>query len=58
MKVFKESYEQKKWIRWNQENYGKGCVKNQEVEVERDRPGQEVEQAIDAVSTKDVAGVH
>ena len=27
-------------------------------QVEKDRPGQEVEQAIDAVNTKEVAGVH
>ena len=37
-------------------------MKNQEVdgqsEVERDRPGQELEQTIDAVNTKEVAGVH
>ena len=44
------------------ENYGQDCVKNQEVhgqyEVERDRLGQEAEQAIDAVKTKEAASVH
>ena len=44
------------------ENYGQDCAQNQEVhgqyEVERDRPGQEVKQAIDAAKTKEVAGVH
>ena len=37
-------------------------MKNQEVdgqsEVERDQPGQEVEQAIVVVNVKEVAGVH
>ena len=31
---------------------------NGQCEVEKDRSGQVVEQAIDAVNTKEVAGVH
>ena len=53
---------QKERIRWNQQNCGHGCVKNQEVdgqkEVERDQPGQEFEHAIDAVNTREIASVH
>ena len=64
MKVLKErGIADRKWIRWNQENNGQDCVMNQEVDGsirgrKRDRPGQEVEQVIDAVNTKEVAGVH
>ena len=57
-----EDYRQKERIRKKLPNSKQDCVKNQEVdgqeEVERDWPGYEIEQVIDAVHPKEVHGAH